>query len=93
MQVRYKELQKKNVLADACSQWLLIASVRYFKMQDNYDNVLAQYNAYNAQVESAQSVYRDAQRNRQRGKCRGIHQQQISEPRKDFRFFLISTVR
>ncbi len=37
-----KELQQKNLLADACSQWLLIASVRYFKMQDNYDNVLAQ---------------------------------------------------
>lgn len=31
--------------------------------KSDYDNVLAQYNAYNAQVESAQSVYRDAQRN------------------------------
>ena len=37
-----KELKRKNLLEDACSQWLLIASVRYFKMQDNYDSVLAQ---------------------------------------------------
>ena len=31
--------------------------------KSDYDNVLAQKNAYNAQVESARSAYRDAQRN------------------------------
>ena len=31
--------------------------------RSDYDNILAQKNAYNAQVESAVSVYRDAQRN------------------------------
>ena len=31
--------------------------------RSDYDNILAQKNAYNAQVDSAMSVYRDAQRN------------------------------
>ena len=31
--------------------------------RSDYDNILAQSNAYNAQVESAMSAYRDAQRN------------------------------
>ena len=34
-----------------------------FVAKSDYDNVLAQRNAYSAQVESATSAYRDAQRN------------------------------
>ena len=31
--------------------------------RSDYDNVLAQYDAYSAQMDSAESAYRDAQRN------------------------------
>ena len=37
-----KELQKKGWLLDACSQWLLVASVRYFKMKKDYRGILSQ---------------------------------------------------
>ena len=34
------ELEKKNQLQDACSQWAMVASVRYFKAKGNYQGLL-----------------------------------------------------
>jgi len=37
-----KELEKNNQLADSCTQWMLVASVRYFKIKNDYDGLLTQ---------------------------------------------------
>ncbi|MBP3610403.1 MAG: glycosyltransferase [Lachnospiraceae bacterium] len=37
-----KELKAKGQLGDACSQWLLVASVRYYKMKKDYPGAVAQ---------------------------------------------------
>ena len=34
------ELERKGQLSDACSQWAIIASVRYFKTKQNYQGLL-----------------------------------------------------
>ena len=36
------ELEKKNELADACTQWMLVASVRYYKIKNDYQGLLQQ---------------------------------------------------
>ena len=37
-----KELKNQNVLMDACTQWMLVASVRYYKIKKDYQGLLAQ---------------------------------------------------
>lgn len=37
-----RELEKKNFLADSCTQWMLVASVRYYKIKQEYHELLNQ---------------------------------------------------
>ena len=37
-----KELETKNAMADACTQWMLVASVRYYKTKKDYPGLLKQ---------------------------------------------------
>lgn len=41
-EISIKELEKKNQLSDSCVQWMLIASVRYFKVKKDYPGLLKQ---------------------------------------------------
>jgi len=37
-----KKLEEKQALTDACAQWMLVASVRYFKIKKDYSGLLHQ---------------------------------------------------
>lgn len=41
-EISIKELEKKQELADSCVQWMLVASVRYFKVKKDYPGLLTQ---------------------------------------------------